>query len=96
MFGRVDTSAIVGIEGRRVIVEADYGEGLPSFEMVGFLGAEVKEARERVKAALKNSEIAVPPGRLTVNLSPADLRKQGNSFDLPVALAVLTALGAVP
>ena len=96
MFGRVDTSAIVGIEGKKVIVEADYGEGLPGFDMVGFLGAEVKEARERVKAALKNSEIAVPPGRLTVNLSPADLRKQGNSFDLAIAVSLLTALGVVP
>ena len=96
MFGRVDTSAIVGIEGRRVIVEADYGQGLPAFDMVGFLGSEVREARERVRSALKNTGIPVPPGRLTVNLSPADLRKTGNSFDLPVAIAIMTALGILP
>ena len=96
MFGRVDTSAIVGIDGRRVIVEADYGQGLPSFDMVGFLGSEVREARERVKSALKNSGISVPPGKLTVNLSPADLRKTGNCFDLPVAVAILIALGILP
>ncbi|MBP5254181.1 MAG: magnesium chelatase, partial [Lachnospiraceae bacterium] len=96
MFGHADTSALIGIDGRPVIVEADYGEGLPSFEMVGFLGAEVKEARERVKVALKNTGILVPPGRLTVNLSPADVRKQGNSFDLPVAVAILIALGVLP
>jgi len=96
MFGKTYTSAIVGIDGRRVIVEADYGDGLPAFEMVGFLSSEVREARERVKAALKNSGFYVPPGRLTVNLSPADLRKQGNSFDLPIAIAILIALGILP
>ena len=51
MFGQADTSAIVGIDGKRVIVEADYGQGLPSFDMVGFLGSEVREARERVRSA---------------------------------------------
>ena len=96
MFGKVLSSCIVGIEGKEVIVEADYGDGLPAFEMVGFLGSEVREARERVKAALKNSAVFVPPGRLTVNLSPADLRKQGNSFDLPIAIAILTAIGIIP
>jgi len=96
MFGSVDTSAIVGIDGRRVMVEADYGDGLPSFEMVGFLGSEVKEARERVKAALKNSNIMIPPGRLTINLSPANLRKQGNSFDLPIALSIAVSVGILP
>ena len=85
-FGKAVTSAIVGIDGRRVLVEADFGDGLPSFDMVGFLSSEVREARERVRAALKNTGIEIPPGRLTVNLSPADLRKQGNSFDLPIAV----------
>lgn len=96
MFGKAETSAIVGIDGRRVTVEADYGTGLPSFDMVGFLGAEVKEARERVRSALKNSGIELPPGRLTINLSPANLRKQGNSFDLAIAVAILAALSLVP
>ena len=96
MFGKTETSAIVGIDGRSVYVEADYGDGLPSFEMVGFLGAEVKEAKERVKAALRNSGIFVNPGRLTVSLSPADLRKQGNGFDLPIAVAIMVAVGVLP
>ena len=95
-FGKVVTSAIVGIDGRRVLVEADFGDGLPSFDMVGFLSSEVREARERVRAALKNTGIEIPPGRLTVNLSPADLRKQGNSFDLPIAVAILIAVGILP
>lgn len=95
MFGKAETSAIVGIDGRRVTVEADYGNGLPSFDMVGFLGSEVKEARERVRSALKNAGITLPPGRLTINLSPANLRKQGNSFDLAIAVAILIALGEI-
>ena len=96
MFGKVLSSAITGIDGKEVIVEADYSEGLPAFDMVGFLGAEVKEARERVRSALKNSGIFLPPGRLTVNLSPADLRKQGNSFDLPIAVSIMIAAGIIP
>jgi len=96
MFGKTYTSAIVGIDGKLVIVEADFGDGLPAFDMVGFLSSEVKEARERVKAALKNSGFYVPPGKLTVNLSPANLRKQGNSFDLSIAVSILIALGILP
>ena len=95
-FGRVVTSAIVGIDGRKVVVEADFGSGLPAFDLVGFLSSEVREARERVRSALKNTGIEIPPGRLTVNLSPADLRKQGNSFDLPIAMAILVAVGVLP
>ncbi|MBR4768331.1 MAG: ATP-binding protein, partial [Lachnospiraceae bacterium] len=96
MFGKVQTSAIVGVDGRTVIVEADFSDGLPSFEMVGFLGAEVREAKERVRSAIRNAGIVVPPGKLTVNLSPADLKKQGNSFDLPIAVAILISLGVIP
>ena len=95
-YGRTDTSCIVGIDGVRVIVESDYGEGLPAFDMVGFLGAEVKEARERVRSALKNSEFFVPPGKLTVNLSPANLRKSGNGYDLSIAISILIAIGIIP
>lgn len=78
-----------------VQVEADISSGLPSFDMVGYLGAEVREARERVRTALRNSGYLIPPSRITVNLSPADLRKQGNGFDLPIAVALLTASGYV-
>lgn len=95
MFGRVYTAAAIGIDGIIVSVEADVGDGLPSFDMVGYLGAEVKEARERVRTALKNSGFYIPPGRITVSLSPADLRKQGNYFDISIALAILSASGLV-
>ena len=96
MFGRTETSAIIGIDGAPVLVEADYGDGLPSFDIVGFLGQEVREAKERVRSALKNTGIRAEPGKLTVSLSPADLRKTGNSFDLPIAMAILIAIGTVP
>ena len=93
MFGKVNSAAIVGIEGVLVQVEADISNGLPSFDMVGYLGAEVREARERVRTALRNSGFVIPPSRITINLSPANLRKQGNGFDLPIAVALLLAAG---
>lgn len=77
-------------------IEADVNEGLPVFDMVGFLASAVKEARERVRISLKNAGIPLPPKRITVNLSPANLRKEGTSFDLPIAVALLAAFGKVP
>lgn len=96
MFGCVNSGAILGIDGYPVQVEADVCNGLPSFDMVGFLASEVREARERVRTALKNSGYELLPARTTINLSPADLRKEGNYFDLPIAIAVLVALGMIP
>ena len=96
MFSKAYSAAIHGIDGLIVSVEADVSDGLPVFDMVGFLGSEVKEARERVKIALKNSGFRLPAKRITVNLSPADIRKEGTAFDLPVAIAILTALGYLP
>lgn len=77
-------------------MEADISDGLPSFDMVGVLSSEVKEARERVRTALKNSGFHLPPKRITVNLSPADLKKSGSGFDFPIAVAILCALGLFP
>lgn len=77
-------------------VEADITDGLPSFAMVGFLSTQVKEAQERVRTALKNSGLRMEPKRITVNLSPADVRKSGTGFDLPIAVAVAAAYGKVP
>lgn len=96
MFQQVYSACIQGIEGRIVCVEADVSDGLPSFDMVGVLSNEVKEARERVRTALKNAEFRIPPKRITVNLSPANIRKEGVGFDLPIAIALLSALGYVP
>lgn len=96
MFSKAYSAAIHGIDGLIVSVEADVSDGLPLFDMVGYLSSEVKEARERVRIALKNSGYLLPLKRITVNLSPADIRKEGTAFDLPVAVAILTAFGHIP
>ena len=95
MYSIVSTAIVHGIESVPVCVEADVSDGMPVFEMVGFLSAEVREARERVRTALKNSGYILPPKRITINLSPAYVRKSGSSFDLPIAIAVLAAMGVV-
>lgn len=95
MFSTIVTAAICGMDAVIVHVEVDVSQGLPGFLMVGYLGSEVKEAGERVRVALKNSGIYLPPMRITVNLSPADIRKCGTSHDSPVAVGILQALGYV-
>lgn len=95
MYSIVSTAIIHGINSLPVQVEADVSDGLPMFEMVGFLASEVKEARERVRTALRNCGYVLPAKRITVNLSPANIRKTGSAFDLPVAAAILAALGIV-
>lgn len=96
MYSIVSTAIIQGIQSIPVYVEADVSDGMPMFEMVGFLGSEVKEARERVRTALRNLGYVLPPKRITINFTPADIRKSGAGFDLPIAVAVLAALGIVP
>ena len=93
MFSKVFSAGLQGIEGYPVQVEADVGNGLPGFHMVGYLASEVREAEDRVRTALKNSGFLMAPRKVTVNLSPADIRKGGTAFDLPVAEAVLAAYG---
>lgn len=95
MFSTISTAAICGMEAVMVHAEVDVSQGLPSFQMVGYLGSEVREAGERVRVALKNMGITIPPMRVTVNLSPADIRKGGTGYDLPVAVGILQALGHV-
>lgn len=96
MFAHVVTAAICGIDSFRCSVEADVSDGLPLFHMVGFLASEVREAQDRVRAALRNSGISIGAKHITVNLAPADLRKEGAAFDLPIAVAVLSAFGLFP
>lgn len=96
MFSKTYSSVIHGIEGCIVNVEADVSDGLPMFDMVGFLASEVKEAKERVRISLKNSGYRLPSKRITINLSPADIRKEGTAFDLPIAIAILASFGYIP
>ena len=91
LFASVLSAAIYGMEVREIQVEADVSDGLPSFAMVGFPSAQVREAQERVRTAFKNNRLCLPPKKVTVNFAPADMKKEGAGFDLPVAAAVLAA-----
>lgn len=93
MLAAVRSAALVGIDAYDVIVEVDAAPGLPQWTIVGLAAGAVKESRERVGAALLNSGFDVPPRRVTVNLAPADIRKEGTAFDLPIALGILAATG---
>ncbi len=95
MYSKVTSGIVKGIDGVLVHVEADISNGLPAFEMVGYLSSELKEARKRVKTALKNEGYSIPPKKITINLLPADLRKDGSAFDLPVAIAILISSGQI-
>ena len=96
MLARVHAATLLGIEACLVAVEVDLSPGLPGFATVGLAQGAVKESRERVTAALSNSGYLLPLKRITVNLAPADLRKEGSGFDLPIAVALLEASGQLP
>ena len=94
-FHTVLSASIQGLHVEMVHVEADVSNGLPVFHMVGYLSSEVKEASERVRTAIRNAGIQIPARKVVVNLAPATVRKKGASFDLPIALAVMAALGEI-
>ena len=95
MFSCVISGGLNGVDSYPVRVEADISDGMPVFEMIGYLGSEVREARERVRTALKNSGFHLPVKRLTVNLAPADLKKTGTGYDVPMAVAILASMGCI-
>lgn len=95
MYSVITTAMTNGMDALAVRVEADVSDGLPEFSMVGFLASEVREAKERVRTALRNSGFGIPAKRITINLTPADVRKSGNGCDLPVAAALLSAFGYI-
>ncbi len=91
MLAKVLSGAVVGLEGELIEVEVDIASGLPAFNIVGLPDAAVQEARERVRAAVRNSGCPFPARRITVNLAPADIRKEGPSYDLPMAVGITLA-----
>ncbi len=93
MLAAIRSAAILGIDAYDVTVEVDSARGLPAWTIVGLPAGAVKESRERVGAALVNSGFSLPPRRVTINLAPADVRKEGTAFDLPIALGILVATG---
>ncbi|NMD14523.1 MAG: magnesium chelatase, partial [Caldisericales bacterium] len=97
MFSSVQSVTLEGLRPLKLRVEVDItGQALPSFNIVGLPDAAVSEARERVRSAIKNSGFAFPIKRITVNLAPADLKKEGSGFDLPIALGILAASNQIP
>ena len=95
LFAYVWSATVAGIEGVPVRVEVDVSGGLPGLEIAGLADAAVRESRHRVRSAVRNSGFEVPPSRITVNLSPADLHKEGSQMDLAVAAGILAASGQI-
>jgi len=91
LLSKLYSAAICGVEAFMVEIEVDIHPGLPSFNIVGLPDTAVQESRERVRAAIKNTEFEFPMQRITVNLAPADIKKEGPIFDLSIALAILVA-----
>ncbi len=95
MIAKVFSSAVIGVDAYIVEVEVDISQGLPSFSTVGLPEGAVRESKDRVKASIKNSGYKFPSDRITVNLAPADIKKEGSAFDLPMALGILAATGLI-
>ena len=96
MYSCVMAAAICGAEARKVMVEVDVSDGMPCVSMVGMLSVEVREAPDRVRTAMKNMNLRLPVKRVTVNFAPADMRKAGTGFDLPIAVGMLASYGYLP
>ena len=95
MISKVLSSAVLGIDAYLVGVEVEISPGLPAFSTVGLPDGAVKESKDRVKSAIKNGGYSFPERRITVNLAPADIKKEGSSYDLPIAIGILSAIGVV-
>src|SRR5688572_31936260 len=96
MLARVSSAAVIGVQASPIDVEVDVAAGLPGCHIVGLPDAGVKEGRTRIRGALENTGYKMPPRRITVNLAPADLRKDGAAFDVPIAVGILTGAGLLP
>lgn len=96
MFSSILCADVRGIQGVPIEVESDISEGMPGLTMVGYLTSAVKEAADRVRTAMKNTGIAIPPKKITVNLSPGDTKKEGTGFDLAIAVSLMCSLGMFP
>ena len=95
MFSSVMSADVRGIFGVPIFVETDVSDGLPGLSMVGYLTSAVKEAADRVRTAMKNTGISIPPKKITVNLSPADTKKEGTGFDLAIAVSLMCSLSLI-
>ncbi len=96
MLAKIHSAAVIGLQAESVDVEVDVGRGMATLTLVGLPDAAVRESGERMKAAIRNSGYRFPDQRITINLAPADLRKEGPAYDLPIAIGVLVASGQLP
>ena len=96
MYTSVMSASMQGLEAVLVQVEVDVSNGFPGFFIVGNPNSQVREAQDRVRTALHSRNISMPPRRITVNLSPGDIQKTGTAFDLPIAAAIMEAMGHLP
>lgn len=96
MLAKVKSGAVAGVNGLMVEVEVDLAQGLPAFSTVGLAEGAVREAKDRVKAAIKNGGYEFPQRKITVNLAPASIKKEGAGYDLPIALGILASSGIIP
>lgn len=96
MLSKVKTIALSGLEGNLIEIQTDIGNGIPEFDIVGLPDASVKEAKQRIKTALKNSKIEIPSKKILINLAPANMKKEGSSFDLPMTAGILIAMSRIP
>ena len=91
MFTTINSASLAGIKALPVEVEVDVARGLPNFVVVGLADSAIKESKERIRAAIKNCGFKFPPRRITINLAPADLKKEGTALDLPAALGIIAS-----
>ena len=96
MSSKIFSASVTGLDAEIIEVEADIANGLPSFTIVGLPDKAVEEAKERVRSAVKNTGLEFPKTKITINLAPADVKKEGVGFDLPIAIALLAATGNLP
>ena len=96
MFARVYGATILGLQGNMITVETDIANGLPAFEIVGMAATSVKESKERVRASMKNSGYEFPMRRITLNLAPAELKKDSTGLDLAIAIGIMVSSGQIP
>ena len=95
MFSKISCFGLLGLNGFKTDVEVDTGLGLPSYDIVGLPDTAVKESKERVRSAIKNSGYKFPSNKITINLAPANVKKAGANFDLPIAVAILASNGII-
>ena len=95
MYSKTKTCVLNGLNGYDIDVEADLSSGLQAFNIVGLPDLSIKESKERVKSAISNSGFSIPPGRVTINLAPANLKKDGSQIDLAIAVSMLLAIGVI-